>query len=92
MKPDFRTDVLKVIRNKEKAVSSYSGAAIFFNSILDCYTVHDPQSDEDKYINFADIDNAVDYFIKITEDERVSRTDEEVDDGVPGPLDDNERL
>ena len=81
----IRDAMIKVLSNKERAVRTNFGIAIYWDNDQRMYNVYE----EDKNFpdtHFNDVENAVDYFLKITKDDRIARTEEEIDSGVPNPF------
>jgi hypothetical protein len=86
MNDALRDAIIKVIGTKEYVVQSPTGVMLYFDTKVKQFLVYEPEQDEpDNYFNKVDV--AVDYFLKITKTERISRTEEEIELGLCGPLD-----
>jgi hypothetical protein len=78
----IRDAMIKVISGKEYAVHNGHGVTLLWDGHLKQYNVIEEEKVDTPFNN---VDDAVDYFLKITEDDRLSRTEEERELGFPSP-------
>lgn len=78
----IRDAMVKVISGKEYAIHNGYGVTLLWDEHLKQYNVIEEEKVDTPFNN---VDDAVDYFLKITEDDRLSRTEEEIELGLPGP-------
>jgi hypothetical protein len=77
----IRDAIRRAVHNAEYAVQSRYGVTIAWDRRAGQYNVYEENKEyPDTY--FADLESAVDYFLKITEDDRLSLTDEEIEIGL----------
>jgi hypothetical protein len=80
-----------VLSGRTHAIHTREGISLLWDNEKGLYEVYEPTGKKPQTY-FKDPTVAVNYFLKATESERISRTDEEIDPGLPGPLDTNEEL
>jgi hypothetical protein len=88
----LRDAMMKLMSKREYAVQSRSGVSIYWDSKQGMYNVYEEDKEFPNTFFYdgedgSGLDDAVDYFLKITEDDRIARTEEEIENGIPGPLD-----
>jgi hypothetical protein len=82
----LRDAMITVLSTKDYGIQTRQGVSVYWDANENKYNVYEENKEAaDTY--FRDVDSAVDYFLKITEDDRLSRTEEEIELGLPGPLD-----
>jgi hypothetical protein len=80
-----------VLKGQSHAIKTRNGTSLLWNNVNGLYEVYEPE-EKNNSTYFKDPVVAVNYFLKATESERVSRTDEEVELGLPGPIERDEGL